>query len=356
MAPAAPLSPSEQDNEVRWHAGLAQTGHVESYFLKCNLPAGVEGPAEGPDYRAFWVKLTILQPSEDRAPPAGEVWAIAFDTRGGDHVALKDTFSRETWSIEDEVFYLRFGDSELRQGKTSGRVGDDARGRIAWDLSFEPRRFGVRHLPYAWMYKESAVFPKSKLCTPQPDVRVKGFVQVGDRRIEIDGAPGMQGHNWGRAHAPLWAWAHSNVLEGKGRAVFEAVSSRVQVGPVRTPFLSLAYLEYDGEPILLSSPRTLLLSKSRLEGLRWRQWASGPNHRLEADFTAPPCDFVGVNYHNPDGSLVHCLNSKIASGRVRFFRRSSKGFELVDTLTADRSAALEIGKRGDTHGVQIKIL
>ena len=356
MASATTLSPSEQDNEVRWHSGLAQAGHVESYFLKCNLPADPAGPAEGPDYRAFWLKFTILQPSEDRDAPIGEVWAIAFDTRGGEHVALKDTFGRETWRIEPDVFYLRFGESELRQGKTSGRVGDEGRGTITWDLSFEPRRFGVRHLPYSWMYRESAAFPKNKLCTPQPDVRMNGFVQVGDHRVEIDGAPGMQGHNWGRAHAPLWAWVHSNVLQGKGRAVFEAVSSRVQVGPLRTPWLSLAYLEYDGEPILLSTPRTLLLSRSCLEGLRWRLWAAGPEHRLEADFTAPACDFVGVNYHNPDGSLVHCLNSKIASGRVRFLRRGSKGFELVDTLTADHSAAFEIGKRGDTHGVPIKIL
>jgi hypothetical protein len=352
----AKLSPSEQDNEVRWHPGLSRPGHVESYFLKCNLPSEAASPAEGPDYRAFWIKFTILQPSEDRDAPMGEVWAIAFDTHGGKHVALKDTFGRETWRIEPDVFYLRFGDSELRQGSTRGSVGDERRGRIAWDLSFEPRRFGVRQLPYAWMYEEKAAFPKNKLCTPQPDVRMKGFVEVNGSRVELEAVPGMQGHNWGRSHAPIWAWVHTNVLHGKGRAIFEAVSSRVQVGPVRTPWLSLAYLEYDGEPILLSGPRTLLFSKSRLEGLRWRLLATGPKHRLEADFSAPPEDFVGVNYHNPDGSLVHCLNSKIASGSVRFYRRGSGGFELVDTLTADHTAALEIAKRGDTHGVQIRIL
>jgi hypothetical protein len=60
-------------------------------------------------------------------------------------------------------------------------------------------------------------------------------------------------------------------------------------------------------------------------------------------------DMVGLYYANPDGAMTYCLNSKLASARVRF---EPKGRAPL-TLTS-RAAALEVGTRDADHGVRMQ--
>ena len=41
-------------------------------------------------------------------------------------------------------------------------------------------------------------------------------MRVGERQIELDGWPGMVGHNWGAQHAERWIWMHGAGFEGTG--------------------------------------------------------------------------------------------------------------------------------------------
>lgn len=347
MAPPT-LRPSEVDNLVQWHEGTGRRGFVESYFLKWNLPALVDDWPNPCPFSAFWLKFTFLQPNEDRAAPVGEVWAMAFDKEGKAHVAEKSTHPQSAWKLERDNCFIRFGDSEFRHGESQGEI-QGGKNTIRWSVQWETRVCGLRQLPFDWMYTRK--LPKNKLTTPVPDTQMSGWIEINGERHEFSGAPGMQGHNWGESHAPVWAWVHTNTLKGEGRALFEGVSSRIKMGPIKVPWSTILYMEYDGEPILLNRPVTMMRATTDISGLKWTFGAQNKTYRLEGSFEAPASDFIGVNYYNPDGTIVRCLNSKIASGEIRLFRDGA----LIDSFTCERSAALEFGRSGDTCGVDILI-
>ena len=59
-------------------------------------------------------------------------------------------------------------------------------------------------------------------------------------------------------------------------------------------------------------------------------------------------DFVGLFYPNPDGTICHCLNSKLARAEIRWrFPTAHR------TLRVFARAALEIGTRDPRHGVKM---
>jgi len=345
------IRPSEKDNLIRWRPEASGRGHVESYFIKWNLPHDDSCLEDAPQYTAFWLKFTILQ-RDDHRPAVGEVWAIAFDTNTMQHVAEKVTFSRADWEWENDVFFLRFGDSEIGQGISTGHI-EGKRKTIRWDIRWSPRTYGVRHLPHDWMY--SGAFPRNKMTTPHPDARISGSVDISGTKITFKDAAGMQGHNWGVAHPQGWQWAHASILEGKGRGIFEAVTGRVAVAGMTLPPATLIYLEYNGEPILINGLFTAFISRSEFSGFTWKISGSNSGYRIEAELHAEPEDFVGVNYQNPDGTIMRCLNSKIASAKILFSKKEEGQWVLIDELTALRNAAFEIGKFGDSLGVPIRI-
>jgi len=348
------IRPSESDNLVRWRPESSGRGHVESYFMKWNLPvseSAAKEPGSAPDYTAFWLKFTILQ-NDDHRPAVGEVWVIAFDTTGMQHVAEKSTFTRADWELENDVFFLRFGNSVIRQGQSTGEI-EGKYNAIKWKINWSPRTFGVRQLPYDWMY--GSEFPRNKMATPHPDARINGWMDISGQRIEFENAPGMQGHNWGVAHPHGWQWAHANILEGTGRAIFEVVTGSVAIGSFVLPPATLIYLEYNGEPILINGLVGAFFVRSQLEGFRWTVKGSNSEYKIEATLEASPEEFVGVNYQNPDGTVMRCLNSKIACAKILFWKKEEGQWTLIDELTANRNAAFEIGKFGDSLGVPIRI-
>src|SRR5215213_6837820 len=63
-----------------------------------------------------------------------------------------------------------------------------------WDLRVEPASEPLLHLPRP-LYR--APLPRTKLTSPAPLAWIRGTVTVGAKRLELDGWPGMTGHNWG---------------------------------------------------------------------------------------------------------------------------------------------------------------
>ena len=81
---------------------------------------------------------------------------------------------------------------------------------------------------------------------------------------------------------------------------------------------------------------------------RWQFAGKTSRVQVEGEMWADTDDFVGLYYPNPDGTMCHCLNSKLARARLllRIAGRSPK------ELTSER-AALEIGTRDPGHGVRM---
>ena len=341
------LSPAEQDAIVRFRPGQ-KTGHVESNFIKLNLPGG----------RALWLKLTVLKRSVGRADTVAEAWAIAFNLaeQPERHVALKQTWPFTEATIEQSCFFFKVGEVTWRHGASAGSLQDPRTGeRITWDLTFRTDLEGHRHLPYAWMYRGAV--PKTKPMSPQIDTRFNGWVRVDDHETKVSNAPGMLGHNWGTQQAESWTWVHCNMWdEGDQDLVFEGITSRVKMGPITSPQISVLHARVRGERVDISGLTHLLRIRTAPDGLSWRFEGTRGDRRIAGYFSAVPERFVGVNYHDPDDRIVHCLNTKIADGEVTVSAREGGRWRPLAHAVARSSAALEVGVRGQSHGVRIYIV
>jgi hypothetical protein len=321
-------------NAVRYDPS-APRDHVESYFLKANDPDGA---------RALWLKATILSRAREAGGAVAEGWAVAFDRREGTrrHVALKSTLPVSRATFGRDGLRVQWDEPSegsafsLEPGAVRGHI-ERGKARIAWDLRYEAQGAPLELLPYPWMY--AAKFPKSKLVTPVPDAVFSGEVDVGGERWSLDGWRGMQGHNWGRGHADLYAWCHVNAWDDAGEpVVLEAVSARVRTGPVLLPLLTLAAVRYRGVDYRFHRPADMARAKASIDGLSYRFSAESDLGRVQAEIFAGAEDTVGLYYANPVGPMTHCLNSKIAEARLSFEPAGRAAITL-----SSRVAALEIG-------------
>jgi hypothetical protein len=320
----------------------AGRGHVESYFVKANDPAG---------RRAIWLRFTIFASGRDGRDGAAltELWAIAFDRERG-HVAVKATvpFSDEQFSRAGIAIAVD-GCALSREG-ARGEVASGDR-RIAYDLVFSSPSPPMIHFPARWMY--DGPLPSSKIASPIPDMRVKGSVTVCGERWDVDGWPGLLGHNWGRSNAYLYGWGHCNAwddVEPDEAPVFEGFSGRVKIGPAITPLTTILCMWYRGVRYELNAPRDLLRNRGEITLRRWRFSGESRLARIDGEMFGTTDDFVGLYYANPGGRVTHCLNTKLASARIELTIRGR-----APRLLTSRAAALEIGTHDPSHGVRMYV-
>ncbi len=350
-------------------------GHVESTFIKLNDP---HGP------RALWVKMTIFAPTEktsggpphERGRTVAEAWAIAFDRTREDgptesyrdgrgalvpggparHVAAKQTvpveqaFVTRTRPFRLAVAGVEFDGERLRGEVLHGHA------RIAFDLELRARD-PAPFVPFPVPAMYRGAFPKSKLVSPIFDARATGEVIVegsGPKRTwDVRDWPAMEGHNWGRGHADLYAWAHVNCWnESEGRdVVFEGFSGRVKIGRVTTPLITIVGLRHRGVRYEARLPGELLRARGRIERLRkWSFGAKQADATIEGELELRDDDTVGLYYPNPTGEMTYCLNSKIARAALRFTPRGRAPIHLTS-----EAAALEIGTHDASHGIRMYV-
>ena len=324
-------------------------GHVESWFLKATEPGG---------RRAIWLKNTVLAqlPGErGRAaiPPLAEAWAIAFDREHG-HVAVKTQVPLERARFARGSLDVEVDGCELSLGRARGSLATGGR-RIDWDLAVGPERSSaIQHLPRASLYEGR--FPANKLVTPLADSRISGVIEVarGDGSAggpwRVDAWPAMIGHNWGPAHARLYAWVHCNTWDDAEDLTFEAVSARVRIGPVLSPMATGVFVRWKGRAWDLNARELFGKNRGLISMRRWEVTAEGRGLALSADFSAETDDFVGLHYPNPSGAMTYCLNTKLARTRLELRLPGAAPF-----VATSRAGALEIGTRDREHGVRMYV-
>lgn len=148
----------------------------------------------------MWLRYTVLKPP-GRAPAAA-LWCTLFDAVAAGPAAVKQTLPADQLA-RAEGGYLRIGESRFAADHLEGgavAVGHAA----AWQIALASGAPPLAHLGRQWLYRTA--LPRTKLCSPWPVVRASGVVTVDDRRVELDGWPGMVGHNWGAQHAERWVW------------------------------------------------------------------------------------------------------------------------------------------------------
>lgn len=320
--------------------GLAR-GHVESHFLKANSPDG---------QRAVWVKHTLLVPTHPGAQPVAELWAIAFERGGAHKHALKQTYPLAAAQLSSAPFSFALPDATLTQGGARGSLGARGTG-LSWDLRYDASGAPFRPFRFERMY--SGGFPRSKSLTPVPDTRVFGQFDVAGESWQLAGWRGAQGHNWGVSHAHAYAWVHCNALRRDeddrelSQTWVELLSGRVRVGPVVTPWLSVGGLCLEGRLFRFDGARAILSRQIAVDTGSYAFSLSQAGATLRGELSAEPSHVAGLRYEDPDGQLLSCLNSKLASGKLTL------SYEGRTVLLHTSQAALEIGTRRTDHGIAL---
>jgi hypothetical protein len=285
------------------------SGRYESWYVRAVDPAAPRG---------VWIRHTTLQ--RPGAPPARSLWCTAWDAAAGSPVTAKAT-----------------------PGECAPFTPDAFRGSVAagphhasWDLVMAATDPPLRHLPHPLLY--AAPLPRTKLESPAPAARVSGRVEAGDRRLELDGWPGMVGHNWGAQHAERWLWLHATGFEDAAEAWLDLALGRIRIGPVTTPWIANGALHVAG-------------ARRHLGGLARRpQVDARPGEAtvvlddVRIRVTAPREQTVAWVYADPPGGEHHALNCSIA------------GLELSTpsgTLATPHGGAYELGLRERDHGIPL---
>lgn len=333
-----PLSPSEQDNQPRW---TGQKPFYEVWYFKFNLVA---------ERKALWLRYTLLSPR--LGPALAELWAIFFDTVTHQHVALKQSFPISQFASQPEQFGIQIGAAQLTQNQSHGAIETTSE-QISWALNYEPNQMTYYHAPPLLM---QAPLPKTKVCTPQSDLRYCGHITVNGATYAVEDAPGMQGHIWGTQHAHNWAWAHCNTFEEAPNTVLEALSGQIKVGPWLTPPLSPIYVRYKGQRYCLNQYRHLLGNRSDFSPGTWHFAAYDKQIGFKGQLSASLNeDVVGVEYTDPDGSHRYCYNTKIGHAQLDILLRQGNKWEIHNSLQAHHTAAIEWVQSEPLPGIPIRI-
>jgi hypothetical protein len=339
---------TERWNAMQWEGG---PGHYEVWYVTFTDPATGVG---------FWIRYTMVAPLPETAEQATcSLWLMAMDPADpGRNVGKKVSFPVSQMSSTAAPFELRIGDATLTDRGMAGSLED---GGIAceWNLSWEPRLPAYGHVH---PFLQRAKIAKTVLFLPHPDVDVRGFVQIGERRIDVAVAGGGQAHLWGSKHATRWAWAHCNDFTGpdgrrRNDTFIDGVSVYVprfgrQIGP-NTPVVA----RIGGTDLLSIGPLAVTRNPSEFGLDHWRFEARAGRRKATCEVSARREDLVGVTYHDPDGELAYCYNTEVADLRLDLWERDGRRtpWRKVDELRSERHAHFEYAQRTPIDGVPLLV-
>lgn len=318
-------------NALRF-APEASEGHVESWFWRANHPTRP---------LAFWLKATIFAPR--RGSAVAEVWAITFDGESGQTIAARKavpwgqaSFGPERIAVGGASFGMGIG------GALSGELPVEG-GALRWSLRSAAPALGALAAPMSLLPHEALIdasFPKNKLLTPFPVLVFDGELETPAGRVPVGGWTGMQGHNWGASHAWEYAWGQCHFLDAAGQVhcVAEGFSGKLRLAGRATPWLSALVVRRGEREYRFDKLVDLWRQQPHVGDLSWRLHIHGADGEAVIEMEARPERTACLGYHNPDGRLSYCLNSKLAGARLRVNPFNSPGFE----CSSPHGAALEL--------------
>ena len=319
------MSAKSFSNALRFRTDQRR-GHVESYFVRANHPKKKQ---------AIWLKATVFSPRDRGAAGAvAELWCVVFQGEKGRVLAGRRTVPFADASFVGDGPEIRLAGAELDLGAKGRSVGtmECEAGDCRWDLRWEADASALGRpmflLPSEKLLDDA--IPASKMLTPRPFLRASGSITVGGETLDVDGWTGMEGHNWGRAHALDYAWGQCVFLDDKGAptCVAEGFTGRARVAGIKTPFMSSLIVRRAEREYRFDGIIDLWRQRAEIDDLRWtlrlRSKDGDALLRMEADAREMAC----LGYRNPDGRLSYCLNSKLARTHLRVNPVNEEGFEV----------------------------
>ena len=243
--------------------------------------------------------------------------------------------------------WIRVADAEIGPGRARGAVGGDNL-TAAWDLSFSGDAEPCKYLPSDRLYETR--LPKTKFVAPYPDARFDGRLEIDGETIELDGWPGMIGHNWGTEHAERWVWLEGSGFADSPGTYFDAGAARIKLGPWTTPWVPSGMLMLEGEPHRLGGFGHIRGATIEESAGECRFVLPGKDVVVRGRLSAPKKDFVGWVYADPDGPEHNTINCSVADLELTVERPTLPALR----LDLPAAGAYELGMRETDHGIPIQ--
>jgi hypothetical protein len=93
-----------------------------------------------------------------------------------------------------------------------------------------------------------------------------------------------------------------------------------------------------------NSAKTIWGIESEFALGRWTFEAEQGDVLLRGTITAPPEEFVSVEYHDPNGDSLYCHHTESARTRIDVYRRSGPSWDFDRSYESERTA-FECGER-----------
>lgn len=285
----------------------------EAWYFKFNWQEG-----------AFWVRFLLLQNGEWRQ---NTVWASYFPADFQQKILSTkwdQQYPPRPFEINQDNTFVRIGDNVFQKSASKGCI--QANQQIRWDLGFEPDEKFTYHYAPAWL--ESRL--SSRALSPNVNIKFSGKIFINDQQYIVDGAPGVQGHYYGKKYADSWAWAHCNFFAHDDDSVFEIID--VKVGKMLPGFKS-AFVQYRGKKWVFHDLKSMFFAKSHYQQDAWIFCCTKGDTTFEIKITADPGRFVDVEYRDVDQSSLICHNTKQASSILTITSRGVVQDQFVSTHT-----------------------
>ena len=323
------------DQGARFPKVAAKAGHYESFYVKACRPGGGQG---------IWIRHTVHK--RPGAEPNASIWFVLFDREAEGPRATKVTVPAAELSAPVGS-WIRVDRAEIGPGRASGSIETEAL-KASWDLTFSGEAEPCKYLPADWLYE--APLPRTKFVAPFPNARFGGRLEIDGEEIELDGWPGMIGHNWGSEHAERWVWLEGTGFEGSPDTYFDAGAARIKVGRRVTPWLPSGMLVLDGEAHRLGGFGKIRSASIEESPTACEFTLPGRDVVVRGRVSAPEKDFVGWVYADPKGPEHHTVNCSVSDLELTVERPGLPARKLE--LAA--GAAYEFGMRETDHGIPIQ--
>jgi hypothetical protein len=320
---------------ARFPAVAAKAGHYESFYLKACQPGGGRG---------LWLRHTVHK--RPGAEPTASIWFVLFDREAEGPRATKLTVPAAQLSAPVGS-WIRVDRAEIGPGRASGSLETDALD-ASWDLSFAGDAEPCKYLPADWLYE--APVPRTKFVAPVPSASFSGRLEVAGEAIELDGWPGMIGHNWGSEHAERWVWLEGTGFADAADTYFDAGAARIKVGSWTTPWIPSGMLVLNGVAHRLGGFGRIRSAAIEESPSACEFTLPGRDVVVRGRVSAPRKDFVGWIYADPKGPEHNTVNCSVSDLELAVERPAQP----TRHLTLSAGAAYEFGMRESDHGIPIQ--
>jgi hypothetical protein len=323
-------------NSPRWPAA-PKGGFHEAWFVSAS---------DGRAGHGLWIRYAVEMTRAGTLDAS--VWASWFERGAPERTfALRNAVDAATIGRGT----LRFGNAEL---SASGCAGEAEAGghALRWRFSFGQGDSAEEIVP-GWMAPIARV-RGSGYVLPHAATTISGAVEVDGRIFEVQRVPAALGHLWGRSYWPSWAWARCSAFAEDGDASIDLLDVEGPLG-ARVPMF---VLRFRGEAHRFGELPWMPLSASAIARPAWHFSACDARLAVDGVVRSSPDMMVQVEYANPDGSLLHCVHSAVASMEVRVRSRAFVGapWRPEATLTTRSGASLEFcGRAADPRVVRLLV-